>query len=174
MEGIVDRNVATEREKIEERHRNEILNLLKSFEFEKKDIEARFRQELESKENERERLDEKVQTEERELQNLSQSDVLELQERWKKEQDEQKVEFEKEKEELLLRISELEGRMEKEDKTDDGCPSTVRESGKIILRFFTTKILVVKTTLRDYTKIMILWVSIRRLQVKMDRSILHE
>lgn len=132
MEDTVDRDFEAECEKIEERHRNEILNLLKSFEFEKKDIEARFRQELQSKESEEKQLDEKVETREDEIQDLSQSDVSELQEKWQSEKEEQKAEFEKEKEELLLRISELESGMQKEEKSDDGCTSAVAESGKIL------------------------------------------
>jgi hypothetical protein len=60
-----DQSLERQHEQIEEKHRNEILNLLKSFEFEKKDIEARFREELEknSKENGEEKYEESVDME---------------------------------------------------------------------------------------------------------------
>jgi DNA repair exonuclease SbcCD ATPase subunit len=58
-----DQSFERQHEQIEEKHRNEILNLLKSFEFEKKDMEARFREELEQKENGEEKYKESVDME---------------------------------------------------------------------------------------------------------------
>ena len=136
-----DQNFEAERElQIEQRHRNEILNLLKSFEFEKKDMEARFQKELESKKGGKENHERNAEMEEFEVQNLPQSDAknesLGLEERLQKEKDEQRVEFEKEKENLLLRIAELEGRTQKQDENDGGY-SAVTSSGKNIISEFT-------------------------------------
>ena len=107
-----------EREQIEEKHRNEILSLLKSFEFEKKDMEARFQEELEKADCGKEKNDKDVkEMEEFELKPSPQNGVqnialLELEKKLQKEKTEQKVEFETEREDLLFRITELERRIQ--------------------------------------------------------------
>ena len=131
-----DRSFETEREQIEEKHRNEILNLLKSFEFEKKDMEARFQEELEKTENGKEKYDEDVKEEkEFEFKNSTQTGVqnnlLELEKRLQKEKTEQKVEFETERENLLLKISELERRIQKQGDSGGGSRD-LASTGKIL------------------------------------------
>ncbi len=102
-------------------------------------MEARFQKELENKEGGKENYEKNAEIEEFELQNLPQSDVknegLGLEERLQKEKDEQRVEFEKEKENLLLRITELEGRIQNQDENDGGY-SAVTSSGKNMISEF--------------------------------------
>ena len=106
-----------EREMIEEKHRNEILNLLKSFEFERKDMEARIRQEFESKQSENEIYERALESEETEVNDLGPVVASS-----REEENEREVKFENEKEKLLLGITELEAMIHKQD--DNNIAST--------------------------------------------------
>lgn len=96
-----DGNIEAKRDQIEEKHRLEILNLLKSFEFERKDIELRVRKEFENKENGR-------------VENLQTSDYNKV----LSSSNEEKHDFDKEKKQLLLKIAELEERIREETRED--------------------------------------------------------
>jgi hypothetical protein len=127
-----DQNFEREREGIEERHRNEILNLLKSFEFERKDMEARLQEELEKKDNEMQnvqqsefgrkdmeaRLEEELETKDGGMQNIQQSDIDNERSFSNEEKGGLRTEFEKEKEELLIKITHLEEELKKKGKHD--------------------------------------------------------
>jgi hypothetical protein len=119
-----DQNFEREREEIEERHRNEILNLLKSFEFERKDMEARLQEELEKKDSGMQnvqqsefgrkdmeaRLEEELEKKDSGMQNIQGSDIDNERSFSKR------TEFEKEK--LLIRITHLEEELKKKGKHD--------------------------------------------------------
>ena len=127
-----DQNFEREREEIEERHRNEILNLLKSFEFERKDMEARLQEELEKKDNEMQnvqqsefgrkdmeaRLEEELETKDSEMKNVKQSDIDNERSFSNEAKGGLRTEFEKEKEKLLIRITHLEEELKKQGKHD--------------------------------------------------------
>ena len=114
-----DDDFAAERERIEEKHRIEVLNLLKSFEFERKDIETRLRAEFEeagaeSSQNTSAFMQELEEYDDR----LGDSTDDELRKR-----------FEQEKEKFLVRINELEneisGGREEEDYQEEGIENIV-------------------------------------------------
>ena len=111
----MDQSFDEDREVIEERHRNEILNLLKGFEFERKDMESRFRQELVNRER-------KVSQSDGNKFGLLSNEVFE--ERLQEERNEMEEKFDKEKEELLLKIMELEMEIKKRREDDEGCGTT--------------------------------------------------
>ena len=125
-----DQNFERQREDIEERHRNEILNLLKSFEFERKDMEARLQEELEKKDNEMQnvqqsefgrkdmkaRLEEELETKDSEMQNIQGSDIDNEGSFSNEEKSGLRIEFEKE--ELLIKITQLEEELKKKGKHD--------------------------------------------------------
>ena len=120
-----DDQFAAEKERLEEKHRLEVLNLLRSFEFERKDFESRLQAKLQEKEHDRSY---DTDTFLHELEDVD--------EKLEGADDDVRRRFEQIKEEFLKRIKQLENEVLKRGKEESDKEKGISEKGSCFLACF--------------------------------------